>query len=257
MRHSSGGLFGAFWVLLVSPLVEVEGMELFFDGVAISRGGPVIRASGRFGPGINLVSGRGGAGKSTLAAMAAGLLAPGEGAIIRDGIRSTMISFQFPEWQLSGNTIREEIRSWGADEGEILPLAGLVGREGDDPLSLSRGELKKLVLSCIFEKAWDLLILDEPFSALDCSGKREICRLIEARRSSIVILCTHEQHFLPRVDSLWEFQGHELVCRGTVPDALTRWELAPPSVKALLSRGIVPHNISEGDLAEAACRIHG
>lgn len=232
-------------------------MELFFDRVAVSRGGPDIRVSGRFGPGINLVSGRVGAGKSTVAAMAAGLLAPGEGSVTREGIRSSMISFQFPEWQLTGNTIREEIRSWGTDEGEILLRAGLVGREGDDPLSLSRGELKKLVLTCIFGKAWDLLILDEPFGALDCSGKREICRWIEARRSSIVVLCTHEQHFLPRTDYLWEFQDHELVCRGTVPAALADWELAPPSVKALLSRGIVPHNISEDDLVEAACRTHG
>jgi energy-coupling factor transport system ATP-binding protein len=232
-------------------------MELFFDRAAVSRGGPDIRVSGRFGPGINLVSGRVGSGKSTVAAMAAGLLAPGEGAVIRKGIRSSMISFQFPEWQVTGNTIREEIKSWGADEGEILLRAGLVGREGDDPLSLSRGELKRLVLSCIFGKAWDLLILDEPFGALDCSGKREICRWIEARRSSIVVLCTHEQRFLPRTDFLWEFQGHDLVCRGTMPAALGDWELAPPFVKALLSRGIVPHNISEDDLAEAACRIHG
>lgn len=229
-------------------------MELLFDGVTARRGGIEIRLSGRFGPGVHLVSGKVGAGKSTLAAMAAGILPPTEGRIIMEGVGSAMLSFQFPEWHLTGNTIRDEIRSFGVDERVLMSKVGLLGREGDDPLSLSRGELKMLVLACIFGKHWDLLVLDEPFGALDCAGKRKVCRWIEEKRSSIVILCTHEQHFLPRIDALWEFEGHNLACRGPVPEALTTWDLAPQAVKALLSRGIVPQNISERDLREGACR---
>jgi energy-coupling factor transport system ATP-binding protein len=230
-------------------------MELAFDQVAIRRGSSDIRASGHFGPGVHLVSGRVGAGKSTLAAMAAGLLIPTEGRIRREGVITSMLSFQFPEWQLTGNTLREEIRSYGGEEDDVLARAGLVGRGDDDPLSLSRGELKKLNLACIFGKTWDLLVLDEPFGALDCIRKREVCRWIEARRSSIVILCTHEQHILPRIDALWEFQDHQLISRGTIPGAFADWNLAPTALKALISRGIIPANISERDLREAACRI--
>ena len=229
-------------------------MELVFDNVAVRRGDATIRITGRFGPGIHLVSGKVGAGKSTFASMAAGLLDPTEGRITREGVGSVMLSLQFPEWQLTENTISEEIRSYGGDDEAIFTRAGIRGREGDDPLSLSRGELKKLNLSCIFGCDWDLLILDEPFGALDCMAKRELCRWIEERRSSIVILCTHEQQFLPRVDALWEFQGHDLVFLGTVPGALADWKTAPKTVKALLSRGIVPQNISWNDLEAAACR---
>jgi len=235
--------------------MEVEGMELAFEGVNIRRGSIDIRISGRFVPGIHLVSGMVGSGKSTIAAVAAGLLAPTGGHIKKSGVNTTMLSFQFPEWALTEKTLGEEVSSYGLEVAGILARAGLSGREGDDPLSLSRGELKKLNLACVLAKAWDLLVLDEPFGALDCEGKREVCRWIESKRSSIVILCTHEQHILPRIDALWEFQGHQLVFRGLVPGALADWTLAAPGLKALVARGIIPANISERDLREAACRI--
>lgn len=241
--------------MLVSTGMEVGGVELSFDKVVVRRGSSQICVSGSFGPGLHLVSGIVGSGKSTLAAMAAGLLKPDEGVVQRNGVNTSMLSFQFPEWSLTGNTLGEEVSSYGLEQAEILARAGLPGREGDDPLSLSRGELKKLNLACILGKTWDLLVLDEPFGAMDCVGKREICRWIEYQRSRIILLCTHEQHILPRVDTIWEFTLQQLVCRGGVPDALRSWNLAPPGVKTLLARGIMPANISESDLREAVCRI--
>lgn len=232
-------------------------MELVFEGVTITRGSCDIRVSGCFGRGIHLVSGRVGSGKTTIAAMAAGLLSPERGSIQKKRISTSMLSFQFPESGLTGSTVQEEIHSFGLDSTDTLAMAGLLGRGEDDPHSLSRGELKKLTLACVLSRPWDLLVLDGPFEALDCSGKREVCRWIEQRRSSIVILCTHEQHILPRIDALWEFQDHTLVSRGSVPEALGRWDLAPPSVKTLVSRGNLPVNISEDDIREAACRTQG
>lgn len=242
-------------IMLVSPGMEVEGMELSFENVSVRRGSTEIRISGSFDAGIHLVSGIVGSGKSTLAAMAAGLLDPTEGVIHRDGLNNAMLSFQFPEWSLTEKTLGEEVSSYGLRQADILAGAGFSGREKDDPLTLSRGELKKFTLACVLGKTWDLLVLDEPFGAMDCEGKREICRWIEHQESRIIILCTHEQHILPRIDSVWEFQRHHLVCRGRVPEALRTWSLAPPGVKTLLARGIMPANISEEDLKEAACRI--
>ena len=83
-----------------------------------------------------------------------------------------------------------------------------------------------------------------------------MCRWIDQKRSRIIILCTHEQDYLPRIDTLWEFEDHHLMCRGKVPDSLGRWNLAPRGIRTLLARGIVPANISEEDIREAACRIH-
>jgi len=232
-------------------------MELAFEGVSVTRGSCDIRVSGSFCQGINLVSGRVGSGKSTVAAMAAGILSPDGGSIHRKGISTSMLSFQFPESGLTGSTVKEEVYSYGVHDADTLAMADLSGRGEDDPLSLSRGELKKLSLACVLSRPWDLLVLDGPFEALDCRGKREVCRWIEHRRSSIVILCTHEQHILPRIDALWEFQEHTLVFRGLVPEALARWDLAPTSIKTLISRGTLPFNVSEDDIREAACRIQG
>lgn len=237
--------------------MEVEGMELTFEEVSVTQGSCDIRVSGSFGRGINLVSGRIGSGKSTVAAMAAGILSPDGGTIHRKGISTSMLSFQFPESGLTGSTVEEEIHSYGVHESDTLAMAGLSGRGEDDPHSLSRGELKRLSLACVLSRSWDLIVLDGPFEALDCRGKREVCRWIEQRRSSIVILCTHEQYILPRIDALWEFQEHTLSFRGLVPEALARWDLAPTSIKTLVSRGTLPFNVSEDDIREAACRIQG
>jgi len=230
-------------------------MELVFDRVNVKRGEVSIRASGTFSPGVHLVTGRVGAGKSTLALLAAGLLSPDEGSIERRGISRSMLLFQFPEWHLTGKTVDEETASFGVPAEEVLARAGLSGRGRDDPFSLSRGEMKKLLLSCLLSRDDDLLVLDEPFGALDCTGRQWICREIgERRREGIVVLCTHERHFLPRVDMIWEFDGHTLSCRGRVPAAIASWQGAPPAIKALIAAGRLPRNVARDDIREAACR---
>jgi energy-coupling factor transport system ATP-binding protein len=229
-------------------------MELVLDNVLVKRGDVSIRALGTFSPGVHLVTGSVGAGKSTVALVAAGLLPPTEGSVNRRGITRSMLLFQFPEWHLTGRSIREEITSFGVPVEDVLSHSGLSGRGGEDPFSLSRGELKRLLLSCVLLRNDDLLILDEPFSGLDCVGRLRLCREIGRKRPGIVILCTHERQFLPRVDVIWEFDGHTLACRGRVPEAIASWQGAPSKIKALVAAGRVPQNVTFEDIREAACR---
>jgi len=229
-------------------------MELILDHVVVKRGDVPIHATGSFPPGLHLVTGAVGAGKSTLALVAAGLLPPGEGCVIRHGIERSMLLFEFPEWHITGTTANEEISSFHVPAEEVLARSGLSGRGGDDPFSLSRGEMKRLLLSCILARDDDLLVLDEPFGALDCEGKLWVSREIGRRRMGITILFTHERYFLPRVDTIWEFEGHTLACRGRVPDAIVSWQGAPPPVRELVARGRIPRNVAIEDLMEAACR---
>ncbi|MDD1715653.1 MAG: ATP-binding cassette domain-containing protein [Methanolinea sp.] len=232
-------------------------MELTFDAVHKRRGDFTLQASGIFSPGVHLISGKVGAGKSTLAALSAGIMTPDRGAVVRKGVSSFTLSLQFPEWHVTGNTIGEEIRSWGLDTGGILTNVGMTGREDEDPLALSRGELKRLHLACICMRDWDLLILDEPFSGLDCRQKRELCRWIGEFRSGILLICTHESHFLPPVDYLWEIREGVLFALGRVPGALAAWSQAPPLLKSLLCQGISPRNITEEEVREAVWKIRG
>jgi energy-coupling factor transport system ATP-binding protein len=232
----------------------VYTLRISLNGVRADRGDWSLLAEGTFDEGIHLVSGDVGSGKSTLALMLAGLLPPASGNIERSEISSPMIAFQFPEFHITGPDAREECRSWGIDPGPVLALAGLADKAGMDPLTLSRGELKRLVLSCILAKHYDLLILDEPFSSLDCGEKERLCEELSGRRSGITVIFTHEQAFFPRLDRIWEISDGMLYDRGRLPDALGRWDHAPARIRDLVRAGKIPANISRADLLEAACR---
>lgn len=229
-------------------------MRLVLESVRIERGTWSLFARGAFSSGVHLVTGVVGSGKSTLALALAGLLHPASGTIRREGLVSSMISFQFPEYHITGFSVRKECRSWGLDPEFITAGIGLSEKMDTTPLQLSRGELKRLHLACVLAGTYDLLILDEPFSSLDCCEKERVCEELSRKTGGITLMFTHEQAIFPRVDYLWEINGGELRCLGRVPDALSRWNHAPELIKKLVSAGKIPENIAPHDLMEAACR---
>jgi len=234
--------------------MDVQKMNVTMNRAYAVRDHWSIAASGIFEEGVHLVSGDVGSGKSTLALMMAGLFPLSGGSLRKTGITSCMLSMQFPELQVTAHTIAEECTSWGASSEDIPGAAGLKGRVDSSPFSLSRGELKRLHLACVFSRDYDLLLLDEPFSSLDCAEKENVCATI-GRRSGITVVFTHEQEILPRVSRIWEIAGGVLSDRGKPPGAYTRWHHIPPSVKRLAALGRAPANISLREIEEAACRI--
>jgi energy-coupling factor transport system ATP-binding protein len=228
-------------------------VNLVLDNISKSLGSWKLSADGTFLPGVHLISGRVGSGKTTLSQITAGVLEPDSGRVTSAGVQSRTLSLQYPEYHITGATLAHEASSYGVEPVRALSLAGLDGQGGKDPLSLSRGELKRFHLTCLSLRTWDLLILDEPFSALDCQEKRQQCRMIERNRSGIVLVFTHEQHILPRTDYLWELDGRNLNFLGRVPEAIRHWKFPPMPLRYLLGRGIIPANLMEEDLLEAAC----
>jgi len=230
-------------------------MRIDLDGVQVTRDSWSVSANGTFTEGIHLISGDTGSGKTTLAQIISGLLAPTSGKVRRDGVSHPMISFQFPEHHVTGSTVREECSSWGLDPTVILEQTSLRDKANLSPLQLSRGELKRLHLACVLSQENDLLILDEPFSSLDCKEKEKACTTISGRTHGITIIFTHEQAQFPRVDMLWEIAAGSLQCRGSLPGALRTWEHAPDMIRELIRKGKEPANLTRQDLREAACRI--
>jgi len=232
-------------------------MRVLLDGVILRRGSFQLTASGTFSEGVHLVTGPVGSGKSTLALALAGVLRPVAGQIGEEGIGSRTLSFPFPGYQVTGETLEGEAVSWGLLPAPVLEAAGLSGRGAEDPIRCSQGEVKRLVLSCILARVWDLLILDEPYSSLDCAWKEAFSRRLGERRKGITILLTHEDEALPRVDEIWEIQAGRLISLGRVPEAIPRWSRPPRYIRAALDEGAIPENITPGDVRDALCRTRG
>jgi energy-coupling factor transport system ATP-binding protein len=232
-------------------------MRIILEDVTLRRSGFRLGASGIFSEGIHLVTGPVGSGKSTLALALAGALRPGAGRIVKEGIGSMTLCLPFPGYHVTGTTLDGEAASWGLSPGPVLAKAGLSGRGRDDPLRCSQGELKRLVLSCILAREWDLLVLDEPYSSLDCTWKTVLSRRLGERRRGITILLTHEDENLPRVDEIWEIRDRRLVSLGQVPGAIPLWSRPPRYIRAALDGGIVPENITPDDVRDAVCRTPG
>lgn len=145
-----------------------------------------LRFDFEVGPGTTAVVGPSGGGKSTLVALIAGLLTPHEGTIrfagrtLADAAgglpphrRRVGVAFQdarlFPHLSVRMNLLygRRRFRATTpavAPMVETLELGDLLDRR---PESLSGGQRQRVALGRALLTGADLLLLDEPFSALD------------------------------------------------------------------------------------------
>lgn len=149
------------------------------------------------------VTGPDGAGKTTLLRLMAGILTPDAGEIRIFGLRPDTESRAFASAigympQKTGLyeelTVFENFSLFGrlrgipadrlADEfKELMTLSGLRGFEDRPAGKLSGGMKQKLGLSCALLGAPKLLILDEPTVGVDPLSRRELWRILDARRA--------------------------------------------------------------------------
>ncbi|WOF16053.1 ATP-binding cassette domain-containing protein [Methanoplanus sp. FWC-SCC4] len=228
--------------------------ELSLNNISIKRGNFSLEANGIFKSGIHIVTGKIGSGKTTLSMILSGFLNPDSGTISTYGIEKKMLSMQFPEYHLTKTKIESEIKSWDLSPLEILKTAELQGRGNEDPMNLSRGELKRLHLACVLSKPFDLLLLDEPFSSLDVLWKKRFTKNLNYA-DKLIIIFTHEQAVLPKADYIWEISKGKLNFIGKVPDSLDKWKNAPEYLKFAHEKGASPENIRFEDTLEALCRM--
>jgi len=162
------------------------------------------------------IVGASGAGKTTLADLALGLLSPASGAILVDDVALSERSLE--SWRartgyvpqdafLFHDTIRANLlwaapdagedelwrALWSASAGFVAALPhGLDTVVGDRGILLSGGERQRIALARTLLRAPDLLILDEPTSALDADNARAVHEAIAALHGSVaILLITH------------------------------------------------------------------
>lgn len=157
------------------------------------------------------VVGPSGCGKSTLLSLLSGLLEPEEGTVLIDGvpIRESGASIGYMlqkdhlfEWRtIFGNiSLGLEIQKKLNDASrarltEMLNAYGLSGFETARPSELSGGMRQRAALIRTLALKPDLLLLDEPFSALDYQTRLSVCDDISSiirRTEKTAILITHD-----------------------------------------------------------------
>jgi molybdate transport system ATP-binding protein len=168
-------------------------------------------------PGVTVLFGPSGAGKSTTLAMIAGLLAPDEGQIrlaeevwfdasrrIDVPIERRRVGYVFQSLALFPHLTGADNVAFGVkgprEAGRRVALEQLgrfrVPHLADRrPKTFSGGEAQRVALARAFAIGPRLLLLDEPFSALDRSLRAELHRDVreEVERSKIpTILITHQ-----------------------------------------------------------------
>ncbi|MDD3305597.1 MAG: ABC transporter ATP-binding protein [Acetobacterium sp.] len=136
---------------------------------------------------ITGILGPSGSGKTTLLNLCSGLEQPDSGMI--EGINPQAISYIFQEPRLlPWRTVRENLRfvfkeksikkpgSHDLDIDAMLELVGLATVGDHYPQELSGGMRQRVSIARAFLYPSELLLMDEPFSSLDCALKN---RLIE------------------------------------------------------------------------------
>ncbi len=194
---------------LSPPIIRMEGASVGYDGRPVLRGLDLrVDHDDRIA-----LLGRNGEGKTTLAKLIAGRLAPISGEITR--ARKLKVGF-FAQHQTEeltpGETPLDHLRRALPDLAPAALRARLAGfglgaDQAETPVErLSGGQKARLTLLLATRDAPHLLILDEPTNHLDIESREALVEALTAWKGA-VILVSHDMHLLNLVaDRLWLVQ---------------------------------------------------
>ncbi|GAA1858078.1 ABC transporter ATP-binding protein [Pseudonocardia ailaonensis] len=187
-------------------IVEFRDVDFRYDSGLLALDGVDLRVE----PGRNVaITGPSGCGKSTLLRLAAGLTTPTRGMLARgpvpEGAHPLSMMFQedtlLPWLTVAGNIalhfkFRRRPKSYVRDLiGELLPLVGLQDFENAYPYQLSIGMRRRVAFLSAIAPRPQLLLLDEPFSALDEPTRvalhQDVLRVTQELGTTLVLV-THD-----------------------------------------------------------------
>jgi ABC-2 type transport system ATP-binding protein len=185
-----------------------------------------------------------GAGKTTLLALLAGLRRPTSGEIRVEVPRRRIAVLpdtpQFDPWLTGREVVALAAHLVGAGGERVdttLHDAGLAEAAGRRVGGYSRGMLQRLGLAATIVGEPALLLLDEPASALDPAGRREVLDLIgHLRGRATVVLSSHILTDVQEVcDTVGVMRAGRLLYQGSLDDLLVGH--AVPAYRVALRSG--------------------
>lgn len=197
-----------------TPPIEVRGVEQWFDG----QDGKVVRALQptdlHVRPGEFLaIVGPSGCGKTTLLNIIAGLVPQSRGSVLVDGkpprAGNREVGYLFARdslmpWRTVQANVELNMEVFGYDKDkrrhratEMLSNVGLDGFASSYPAQLSQGMRQRVAIARTLAPLPGIVLLDEPFSALDAQTKlllQETFSALWQNMEATVILITHDLH---------------------------------------------------------------
>ncbi|WP_281647728.1 ATP-binding cassette domain-containing protein [Parendozoicomonas sp. Alg238-R29] len=210
------------------------------------------------------VLGRMGSGKTTFLQLLSGLQEAGEGHVSLNNIDLRQLN---PEWlrkrigyvpqksELFNTSLRENItmgRSGLSDSDilEALEKSGLAGivqvgsagldfQVGEGGRNLSGGQAQAVGLARALVTRPDVLLMDEPTSAMDSQAEARFLQLLKQLHGITVVLVTHKMNLLVAMDSIIVFDQGEIKAQGPARDMLARMSALPEKPPASKKRAEV------------------
>lgn len=201
---------------------------------------------------VTLIAGRSGAGKTTLACLAAGLTKAQSGSVLLGGTApvpgEVALAFQNPEQQLFLETVEHELafapRNLGCSEDEVARRVSEAASQLEikellpsDPFCLSGGQARRVALASILTLNPHAVVLDEPTAGLDAPARAALHRLVQdlACKGFPVLVVSHDlEEWLAIADQVVLLADGTIAWQGTPAalasdiDAFARAGLEPP-----------------------------
>ncbi|MBO9447587.1 molybdenum ABC transporter ATP-binding protein [Ruegeria sp. R14_0] len=211
-------------------------------------------------PGVTVLFGRSGSGKTTIVNAVAGLLKPMAGRVSIDGWNlfdterglwlpphKRRLGYIFQEGRLFPHlTVRQNLfyGTWFAPKGarredpdkviEMLGIGQLLSRR---PAGLSGGEKQRVAIGRALLASPRLILADEPLAALDDARKAEILPYFERLRDEVsvpILYVTHSAAEVARLaTSVVALQDGRVLRHGPASEVLADPSVAPAGVRAV------------------------
>jgi len=179
-------------------MIRAEGIEKRFGGRAVLRGLSFAVSPGE----VMVVTGANGSGKTTLLRLVAGLTAPTRGTLTVEVDRSRLGYLGHEPLLYRELTALENLDLFGRlyrvperreRIGMLLERFAIWDARSERVSSFSRGMVQRLALCRALLHEPELLVLDEPFTALDEGGAELLdAELLSLARTATLVVSTHD-----------------------------------------------------------------